>query len=92
MKKISYVLIIRIAAIVLLLAALIAACLGSFQSTLPFLLPIEFQGEYRLYNEETQNRLSPDFNIPAECGGRLTIDSAPWKGTTAVIYIPKEGS
>ena len=28
--------------------------------------------------------------VSAMCGGRLTIDSAPGKGTTAVIYIPKE--
>ncbi|MGN0577267.1 MAG: sensor histidine kinase [Ruminiclostridium sp.] len=72
MKKLSYVLIIRIAAIALMLAALIAACLGSFQSTLPILLPIEFQGEYRLDNEETWHRLSRDSNIPAEYGG-ITI-------------------
>lgn len=29
--------------------------------------------------------------ISAICGGRLTVESTPGKGTTAVIYIPKEG-
>ncbi len=28
--------------------------------------------------------------LHAMCGGRLTVDSTPGKGTTAVIYVPKE--
>lgn len=28
--------------------------------------------------------------IHAMCGGRLTVESTPGKGTTAIIYIPKE--
>lgn len=68
MKKIPYILIARIAATVLMLAALVAACLSSFQSTLPFLLPLEFQGEYSLDDGETWNALSPNADIPAEYG------------------------
>lgn len=44
---------IRIAAIALMLAAFIAACFGSFQSTLPLLLPIDFKGEYSFDNGKT---------------------------------------
>lgn len=68
LKKISYVLIIRIAAIVLMLAALTAACLGSFQSTLPIFLPTEFIGEYSLDNGETWHTLQKDTNVPAKHG------------------------
>ncbi|MGN0554101.1 MAG: histidine kinase, partial [Oscillospiraceae bacterium] len=68
MKKISNILLIRIMATVLMLSALIVACFGSFQSTLPILLPIEFKGEYSLDNGETWNTLSPDSNIPAKYG------------------------
>lgn len=68
MKKVSCVLIIRIAAIVLMIAALVAACVGSFQSNLPFLLPMEFQGEYSLDDKKTWRTLSPNSNIPAEYG------------------------
>lgn len=68
MKKISYVLIIRIAAIVLMIAALVAACVGSFQSALPILLPTEFRGEYSLDDKKTWRELSPNSDIPAEYG------------------------
>lgn len=71
MKKAPYVLIIRIAATVLMLAALVAACLSSFQSTLTFLLPMEFQGEYSLDNGETWHTLSQNSNIPAKCGSLI---------------------
>lgn len=69
MKKISYVLFIRIAAIVLMLAALISACVGSFQSSLPSLFPTEFQGEYSLDDGKTWQALSSKTNIPAKYGG-----------------------
>lgn len=68
MKKISYVLIIRIAAIVMMLAALMGACLGSIQSNLPILLPIEFIGEYSLDNGDTWQTLSESPNVPARYG------------------------
>lgn len=72
MKKISYVLVIRAAAVVLMLAALVAACLRSIQSTLPFILPLEFRGEYSLDGGETWRGLTADPDIPAEYGG-ITI-------------------
>lgn len=68
MKKISYVLIIRIAAIVMMLAALVGACLGSIQSNLPILLPIEFIGEYSLDNGDTWQTLPESPNVPARYG------------------------
>ncbi len=76
MKKISYVLIIRIAAIVLMLAALTAACLGSFQSTLPIFLPTEFIGEYSLDNGETWHTLQKDTNVPAKHGSIILKGAA----------------
>ncbi|MGN1415256.1 MAG: histidine kinase [Oscillospiraceae bacterium] len=51
-----------------MLAALISACLGSFQSTLPLLLPIEFIGEYSLDNGETWHELPQKPDIPAKYG------------------------
>lgn len=64
MKKISYVFIIRIAAIVLMLAALVAACFGSIQSSKAFLMPIGFRGEYSIDGGGTWQTLpeSPDIS------------------------------
>lgn len=64
-----------------MLAALISACFGSFQSTLPMLFPIEFQGEYSLDDKETWHTLSRDLNIPAEYGS-ITI-----KGSFGCSFI-----
>lgn len=68
LKKISCVLIIRIAAIVLMLAALVAACFGSNQAIMSVCMPIEFQGEYSLDNGETWHTLSENSDIPAKYG------------------------
>ncbi|MGN1417409.1 MAG: sensor histidine kinase [Oscillospiraceae bacterium] len=68
MKKTSYVLIIRIAAIVLMLAALMAACFGSNQAILSVCLQKEFQGKYSLDNGKTWQTLSESSDIPAKYG------------------------
>ncbi len=68
MKKISYVLIIRIAAIVMMLAALIGACFGSNQAAQSFCMQAKFQGEYSLDNGETWQTLPENPDIPAEYG------------------------
>ncbi len=66
MKKLSHVLIIRITAMILMLAALMAACLGSNQSVRAFLLPIKFQGEYSLDGGETWDILFDGTDISAK--------------------------
>ena len=66
MKKLSHVLIIRITAMILMLAALMAACFGSSQSVQAFLLPIEFQGEFSLDGGETWDILSDGTDISAK--------------------------
>lgn len=68
LKKISNVLIIRTAVIVLMLAALTTACFGSFQSALPLLFPIDFIGEYSLDDGATWHTLPQKPNIPANYG------------------------
>ncbi|MGN1101459.1 MAG: hypothetical protein ACI4RG_04645, partial [Huintestinicola sp.] len=68
MKKISYVLIIRIAAIVMMIAALLGACFGSNQAILSYCMQKEFQGEYSLDNGETWHTLSENSDIPAKNG------------------------
>lgn len=68
LKKISNVLIIRTAVIVLMLAALTTACFGSFQSALPLLFPIDFIGEYSLDYGATWHTLPQKPNIPANYG------------------------
>ncbi|MGN0666899.1 MAG: sensor histidine kinase [Huintestinicola sp.] len=50
MKKLSNVTIIKIIAIIVMLAALFSASVGSIQSSKAFLLPIKFRGEYSLDN------------------------------------------
>lgn len=47
---------------------------------------LQLDGRQHIGIKNIRERLS------AICGGRLTIDSAVGKGTTAVIYIPKEVS
>lgn len=90
MKKISNILLIRITVTVLMLAALIAACFGSFQSALPILLPIEFQGEYSLDNGETWNMLSPDSDIPAKYGSIILkggFENEVYEGANLNFYL-----
>ena len=58
----------RIAAIVLMLAALLFACFGSNQSIKAFLLPQKFQGEYSLDSGETWQTLPENPDIPAKYG------------------------
>lgn len=66
LKKLSYAAIGRIAAILLLLAALISVFISSNQSTQAFLLPICFQGEYSLDSGETWQSLPESPDIPAK--------------------------
>lgn len=68
MKKLSNITIIKITAIILMLAALFAACLGSNQSTRAILHPIKFQGEYSLDNGATWQTLPESPDVPAEYG------------------------
>lgn len=68
LKKLSYAAIVRITAILLLLAALVSACFGSNQSIKSFLIPISFRGEYSLDSGETWQTLPDEPNIPAEYG------------------------
>ena len=51
-----------------MLAALMTACLGSFQSTLHILLPIDFICEYSLDNGTTWHTLTQNPDIPANYG------------------------
>lgn len=68
LKKISNIPVIRTAAIVLMLAALISACFGSFQSNLPMLFPMELIGEYSLDGGTTWHTLPEDPDIPTNYG------------------------
>lgn len=59
---------VRIAAIILLLAALAAACFGSIHSSKAFLMPIGFRGEYSLDGGESWQALPESPDIPCEYG------------------------
>ncbi len=90
MKKLSYDLIIRIAAIVLALAALLTACFGSNQSTKSFLLPIGFRGEYSLDSGETWQTLPESPDITAEYGSLIlkgSFEISLSEGTPLNFYL-----
>lgn len=90
LKKLTRVTLIRAAAIILMLAALLSACFGSIQSSRAFLLPIEFQGEYSPDNGETWHTLPDDPDIPAKYGSMLLkggFGSAVDEGTYFNFYL-----